>query len=45
MSQEVKKGPKAALTFESAKNFNLTYFQKLMQLYLLATKDSLSHKV
>ena len=39
MSQEVKKGPLAALTFESSKNFILTYFQKLMWFYLLATKD------
>ena len=45
MSQEVKKGPFAALTFESSKNFILTYFQKLMWFYLLATKDSLLGKV
>ena len=45
MSQEVKKGPLAALTFESSKNFILTYFQKLMWFYLLATKDSLLGKV
>ena len=41
MSQEVKKGPFAALTFESSKNFILRYFQKLMWYYLLVTKDSL----
>ena len=36
MSQEVKKGPLAALTFEASKNFILTYFQKLMWfIYLL----------
>ena len=45
MSQEVKKGPFAALTFESSKNFILTYFQKLMGFYLLVTKDSLLGKV
>ena len=45
MSQEVKKGPLAALTFESFKNFILTYFQKLIWFYLLATKDSLLGKV
>ena len=45
MSQEVKKGPFAALTFESSKNFILTYFQKLMWFYLLVTKDSLLGKV
>ena len=45
MSQEVKKGPFAALTFESSKNFILTYFQKLMWFYLLVTEDSLSGKV
>ena len=45
MSQEVKKGPLAALTFESSKNFILTYFQKLMWFHLLATKDSLLGKV
>ena len=45
MSQEVKKGPLAALTFESSKNFILTYFQKLMWFYLLATKDRLLGKV
>ena len=44
MSQEVKKGPLAALTFESSKNFILTYFQKLMWFHLLATKDSLLAK-
>ena len=45
MSQEVKKGPFAALTFESSKNFVLTYFQKIMWFYLLVTKDSLLGKV
>ena len=45
MLQEVKKGPLSALTFESSKNFILTYFQKLMWFYLLATKDSLFGKV
>ena len=45
MSQEVKKGPFAALTFESSKNFILTYFQKLMWFYLLVTKDNLLGKV
>ena len=45
MSQEVKKGPFAALTFESSKNFILRYFQKLMWFYLLVTKDSLLGKV
>ena len=39
-SQAVKKGPFAALTIESSKNFILTYFQKLMWFYWLATKDS-----
>ena len=45
MSQEVKKGPFAALTFESSKNFILTYFQKLMMFYFLVAKDSLLGKV
>ena len=45
MSQEVKKGPFAALTFESSKNFILRYFQKLMWFYLLVIKDSLLGKV
>ena len=45
MSQEVKKGPFAALTFDSSKNFILRYFQKLMWFYLLVTKDSLLGKV
>ena len=45
MLQEVKKGPLAALTFESFKSFILTYFQKLMWFYILATKDSLLGKV
>ena len=45
MSQEVKKGPFAALTFESSKNFMLRYFQKLMWFYLLVTKNSLLGKV
>ena len=45
MSQKVKKGPFAALTFESSKNFMLRYFQKLMWFYLLVTKDSLLGKV
>ena len=45
MSQEVKKRPFGALTFESSKNFILTYFQELMCFYLLATKDSLLGKV
>ena len=40
-----QKGPLAALTFESFKNVILTYFQKLMWFYLLATKDSLLGKV
>ena len=44
-SQEVKKGPFAALTFESSKNFILRYFQKLMWFYLLVTKNSLLGKV
>ena len=44
MSQEVKKAPFAALTFESSKNFISTYFQKLMWFYLLVTKDSLLGK-
>ena len=41
MSQAVKKGPFAALTFESSKNLILTYFQKLMWFYFLAAKDRL----
>ena len=41
MSQEVKKGPFAALTFESSKKFILRYFQKLMWFYLLVAKDAL----
>ena len=45
MSQEVKKGPLAALTFEASKNFILTYFQKLMWFYLFAKKDCLLGKV
>ena len=45
MSQEVKEGPFAALTFDSSKNFILTYFRKLMWFYSLATKDSLLGKV
>ena len=45
MSQEVKKGPLAALTFESSKNFIITYFQKIMWFYLLAIKNSLLGKV
>ena len=45
ISHKVKKGPFAALTFESSKNFILTYFQKLMWFYLLVTKDSLLGKV
>ena len=40
-----KKGLLAALTFESSKNFILTYFQKLMWFYWLATKDSLLGRV
>ena len=44
MSQAVKKGPFAALTIESSKNFILTYFQKLMWCYLLATKGRLLGK-
>ena len=39
MSQAVKKGPFAALTFESSKNFILTYFQKLIWFYFLAAKQ------
>ena len=45
MSQEVKEGPFAALTFDSSKIFILTYFRKLMWFYSLATKDSLLGKV
>ena len=45
MSQEVKKGPFAALTFESSKNFMLTHFQKLMWFYFIVTKDRLLGKV
>ena len=45
MSQEVKKGPFAAFTFESSNNFILTDFQKLMCFYLLVTIDSLLGKV
>ena len=45
MLKEVKKRPFAALTFESSKSFILTYFQKIMWFYLLATKDSLLGKV
>ena len=41
MSQKVKKGPFAALTFESSKSFILTYFQKIMWFNLFVTKDSL----
>ena len=41
MSQAFRKGPFAALTIESSKNFILTYFQKPMWFYLLATKISL----
>ena len=42
MSQEVKKGPFAALIIESCQNF---FKKKLMWLYLLTTKDSLMVKV
>ena len=45
MSQEVKEGPFAALTFDSSKMFILTYFRKLMWFYSLATKASLLGKV
>ena len=45
MSQEVKKGPFAALTIENSKNFILTYFHELMWFYFFATKDSLLGKV
>ena len=45
MSQAFKKGPYAALTVEGSKNFILTYFQKPMWFYLLATKDRLLGKV
>ena len=45
MSQEVKKGPFAALTMESSKNFILTHLQKIMWFYLPATKDNLLGKV
>ena len=45
MSQEVKKGPFAALTMESSKNFILTHLQKIVWFYLSATKDNLLGKV
>ena len=45
MSQAFKKGPFAALTIEGSKNFILTYFQKPVWFYLLATKDRLFGKV
>ena len=45
MSQEVKKGPFAALTMESSKNFILTHLRKIMWFYLPATKDNLLGKV
>ena len=44
MSQEVKKGPFAALTIESSIKFILTYFHELMWFYFFATKDSLLGK-
>ena len=40
-----KKRASSSFHFKSSKNFSLTYFQKLMWLYLLATKDSLLRKV
>ena len=45
MSQEVKKGPFAALIIESSLQVFLTYFQKPTWFYLLITKDSLMGKV
>ena len=45
MSQEVKKGPFAALIIESTPNFFLTYFQKPMGFYLLTNRDSSMGKV
>ena len=50
MSQEVKKGPFAALIMESSPNFSLIffffkYFQKAMWFYLFTIKDSLMGKV
>ena len=45
MSQEVKKGPFAALIIASSQKKFLTYSQKPMWFYLLSTKDSLMGKV
>ena len=49
MSQEVKKGPFAALIMESSPNFSLIfffkYFQKAMWFYLFTIQDSLMGKV
>ena len=49
MSQEIKKGPFAALIIESSPNFSLIffclYFQKAMWFYLFTIKDSLMGKV
>ena len=44
MSQEVKKGPFAALIIESSLQVFLTYFQKPTWFYLLTTKDILMGK-
>ena len=44
MSQEVKKGPFAALIIASSQKKFLTYSQKPMWFYLLSTKDSLMAK-
>ena len=40
-----KKGPFAASTMESSKNFILTHLRKIMWFYLPATKDNLLGKV
>ena len=45
MSQKVEKGPFATLIIESFIKVSWKYFQKLMWLYLLTTKDSLMGKV
>ena len=45
MSQEVKKGPFAALIIASSQKKFLTYSQKPMWFYLLSTEDSLMGKV
>ena len=45
MSQEVKKGPFAALIIESSLKVFWTYIQKPVWFYLLTTKDNLMGKV